>query len=114
MSRFKSFDERFEAAIERGDGCWEWRGARTAAGYGEIHKGGKQRLAHGLSYERFVGPIPPGNVICHRCDNPGCVRPDHLFAGTQADNMVDMYAKGRGWLSTAPHRRARGSRIGTA
>lgn len=82
--------------IEKGpDECWPWTGAKRQNGYG--HKGwrGKQYLAHRWMYERRVGPIPEGMVVCHACDNKWCVNPAHLFVGTQKDNVRDMYAKNR-------------------
>jgi hypothetical protein len=76
-------------------GCWEWTGALNNKGYGKLCVNGKQIFAHRASYALHVGPIPPGSVICHLCDNPRCVNPDHLFAGTMLDNTRDMIAKGR-------------------
>lgn len=67
-------------------------------GYGMIYEGGKGSrpiLMHRLSWEHHVGPIPKGLLVLHRCDNPPCFNPNHLFLGTQADNMADMDAKGR-------------------
>jgi hypothetical protein len=77
-------------------GCWEWGGARHLQGYGFIkRKDGAQLRAHRVSYEIHYGPIPDGFDVCHRCDNPPCVNPEHLFLGTDLDNMQDMIAKGR-------------------
>lgn len=93
--RWLPFDVRFESYVERADGCWLWRGPRMGNGYGEINRGRKVLLAHRVSYSKHVGPIPEGMKVCHRCDTPACVRPDHLFLGSQADNLADMMAKGR-------------------
>lgn len=77
-------------------GCWLWTGARHPQGYGFIkRKDGTQLRAHRVAYELAYGPIPPGLQVCHRCDNPRCVRPGHLFLGTARDNAADMVAKGR-------------------
>lgn len=77
-------------------GCWLWTGARHPQGYGFIkRKDGTQLRAHRVAYELAYGPIPPGLQVCHRCDNPRCIRPGHLFLGTARDNAADMVAKGR-------------------
>lgn len=81
---------------EPNSGCWLWYGARATDGYGRIKKpGGGKYIAHRLSYRAFVGPIPEGQVVCHRCDVRDCVNPDHLFCGTQGDNIRDCFKKGR-------------------
>ncbi|WP_373325646.1 HNH endonuclease [Sporomusa paucivorans] len=76
-------------------GCWEWQGGLSDKGYGRIWVNKKLIQSHRLSYAIFNGTIPPGLCICHKCDNPKCVNPDHLFAGTMGDNNKDRDAKGR-------------------
>lgn len=78
-------------------GCWLWKG-RWHGRYGQLSYMGKRYLAHRFVYTVYKGPIPAGYVVMHRCDVGACVRPDHLEAGTQRDNVTDMISKGRaGW-----------------
>lgn len=92
-----SFEERFWRQVDRRepDACWPWTGA-TIKGYGHSHWGREHYYAHRKSWELAFGPIPDGMVVRHRCDNPPCVNPAHLEVGTQADNVADMIARGRG------------------
>lgn len=79
--------------------CWEWNGSRTkrkGGEYGQIIFMGKNKKAHRLSYIAFVGEIPDGSIILHKCDNPPCVNPSHLCVGTHKDNADDKVSKGRG------------------
>lgn len=75
--------------------CMEWAGQRTRAGYGVVSFEGGQHYVHRLSFEASHGEIPQGHGVLHRCDNPPCFNPAHLFSGTQKDNGADMVAKGR-------------------
>jgi hypothetical protein len=89
---------------EPNGGCWLWTGGTTNGGYGVIGVGrGRLHRAHRISWEIANGPIPDGLKVLHRCDNPPCVNPAHLFLGTQVDNMRDCAAKGRHKLKAQTH-----------
>ena len=75
-------------------GCWNWIGSKHKSGYGHTSRT-KSGYAHRYIYELMIGEIPDGLCVCHHCDNPSCVNPDHMFVGTMADNMHDRDKKGR-------------------
>lgn len=97
----KSLKELFSGKYERitESGCWIWTGAtRNKMGHGALRLGGRKGKtiwAHRASYELHTGEVPEGMCVCHRCDVPSCVNPDHLFLGTRKDNIADMVNKDR-------------------
>lgn len=106
---YPSLRERFLEKINptpTQEGCLEWTACKNKAGYGQIGSNGNRLRAHRVAYEMFVGPIPEGLCVLHRCDNPSCVNHARLFLGTRTDNMADRKAKGRYPVGEA-HRCAR-------
>lgn len=97
MPKHMSYAERLMEKVspEPNTGCWLWQGADTGAGYGAMRYMNKRQDAHRVAWQIFRGPIPNGKFVLHRCDVKYCVNPDHLFLGTQQDNMTDMERKGR-------------------
>ena len=91
-----TLENRFWSHVERGPDCWEWTARRDKDDYGQfaISKG-KSAVAHRVAYSLSVGDIPDGMFVCHTCDNPPCCNPEHLWIGTNQDNMDDMVRKNR-------------------
>jgi len=101
FSRTNRFDKKtpYERMMERVEikknGCWIYTGFVNEYGYGRIRNNGFKYLTHRLSFEHFFGSIPEGILVCHKCDIPSCVNPQHLFLGTHKDNFDDALKKGR-------------------
>lgn len=99
LARIGSLEERFWKLVGKSDdveACWIWLGNRDRDGYGLTPgKNPPERRAHRMAYVFTYGSIPDGLLVCHSCDNPPCVKPSHLFLGTQKDNQQDAWAKGR-------------------
>ena len=96
-----------KAAIKDNDECWEWQHAIQSKGYGAVGIGnGKVALAHRVAYQLAKGEISPGLCVLHKCDNRKCINPNHLFLGTNRDNIDDMVKKGR-QLSGERHPKAK-------
>lgn len=91
----KPLAERFWPKVKKAEGCWLWLASTNPAGYGMLNINRRPERAHRVAWMLERGPIPHGLHVLHKCDNPPCCNPDHLFLGTQADNMADRNAKGR-------------------
>ena len=88
-------EERLFKKVDKSGECWLWTGGKTHDGYGMMTIKGKTTYVHRLSYQLHKGEIPEGMYVCHSCDVPSCINPDHLWLGNNADNMKDMYKKER-------------------
>ena len=98
-------DKFMRKVVVAGNGCWEWNGYINDSGYGRYRLKNKKTLAHRAAWLLLRGPIPNDLLVLHHCDNPKCVNPDHLYLGTNGDNMRDCARRGRNWLQRAKQQR---------
>lgn len=104
MTRTKTLEQRYWEKVDKNGPtmphmttpCWEWMGRRNDYGYGDFNVNNRCAKAHRVGFQLEYGPIPQGLQVCHKCDNPSCQNPDHLFLGTNYDNAQDRELKGRG------------------
>jgi len=103
VSQLSKLRQKLLQNLEQDDnGCWNWCLSQTGGGYGQLIFEGKRIYAHRASWEVHKGPIPIGLWVLHKCDNPACANPSHLFIGTVDDNAKDMVSKGRHYLTVNP------------
>lgn len=91
----QNIEARFWKRVDKTGDCWVWKGPKVGNGYGKVGYKGRTARANRVSWELANGPIPDGMMVCHKCDNPSCVRPDHLFLGSVVENNSDKQEKGR-------------------
>jgi hypothetical protein len=103
LGKTEPIETRFWRYVQKSADCWLWVGSTMKGGYGKIGTATKTLKAHHVSYALHTAAVPAGLAVLHRCDTPACVRPDHLFLGTIADNNRDMVAKGRHWSQTGSY-----------
>jgi hypothetical protein len=112
-----TFEDRFWAKVTKTKGCWLWKAATNVAGYGKLYahvdEMGRTHTidSHRASWAIHFGEVPDGLMVLHRCDNPTCVRPDHLFLGTGLDNVLDCHSKGRAYIKPRVTHCARGHEL---
>lgn len=111
MTRRKiDVEERFLKYTQKTESCWLWTAYKDAKGYGHLQVGRKFERAYRVSWMLYRGAIPDGVCVCHTCDNPACVNPDHLWLGTKSQNALDMHTKGRQYKGPYPPKHTSGTR----
>lgn len=95
--------EFWQSAIRDERGCWVWQRSTNRGGYGNVYFDGRSDGSHRVAWRLTHGRIPTGMYVLHHCDNPPCVNPEHLFVGTQKDNIRDAHRKGRTWQKRRTH-----------
>src|SRR3990167_2058280 len=97
MPQIKNTVKDFWDKVDKTDSCWLWKVGKNKDGYGRFRFEMKIKVSHRFAWEITFGKIPSGMLVCHKCDNPPCVNPSHLFLGTHKDNAIDKSQKGRGY-----------------